>query len=195
MISENRPATARAGRHRTPEAPLERASRVVVAAVDGEELLAEAGGLLQHLHAVGTQLEVLLAEGANVRAFARCGLRSVPLHRLGLRRPLPAGSDGDLLAALSEVIGFDPGPGLGILAPAELAGRPDRVVVRHAAAMAARVYGAEIAQSVPHGAAPGPSGYRLAQSEAARKRYAVGAAASPTESFLAEVRIPTPRVG
>jgi hypothetical protein len=191
MISANGPATARVGRHRIPRAPLERATRVVVVAVSGAELLAEAGGLLQHLDAAGTELEILVAAGAETRALARCGLRAVPLHRLGLRTPLPAGAEGDLLAALSEVIGFDPDAGLGILAPGELAERPDRAVVGRAAAMAARVYGAEIAWSVPHVA--GADDYALANGEAAHKRYAVGTGASPVESIRPDVHVPAPR--
>ncbi|GAA4560059.1 hypothetical protein GCM10023175_69250 [Pseudonocardia xishanensis] len=166
---------------------------MVAVATDGGELLAEAGGLLQHLASTGTPLDVLVAEGANARVFARCGLRTVPVHRLGLRRPLPPGAEGDLLAALSELIGFDPEPGLGILAPAELADRPDRAVVGHVAGMAARVYGAELVHSAPH--APGTPGYALTRGEAARKRYAVGAAAAALETVLAELRIPAPRTG
>lgn len=164
---------------------------MVVVAVAGDELLAEAGGLLQHLHAAGTDLEILVAVGANARAFARCGLRTVPLHRLGLRTPLPAGSDGDLLAALSEVIGFDPEPGLGLLAPGELVERPDRTVVGRAAATAALVYGAQLAWSVPYVA--GADDYALASGEAAHKRYAVGAAATRLESIRPGVHVPAPR--
>jgi hypothetical protein len=162
---------------------------VVAVAVDGGELLAEAGGLLQHLVTIDTDLEILLAEDADRRIFARCGLRTVPLHRLGLRHPLPDGVDGDLLAALSEIIGFDPGPGLGILAPGELADRPDRTAVGQAAATAAHVYGAEIVRSLPAGGIP----YRLDRAEAAHKRYALGPAASPVESFA--VAIPRQRAG
>jgi hypothetical protein len=191
MISANGPATVRVGRHRIPQAPLERASRVVVVAVSGAELLAEAGGLLQHLDAAGTELEIVVAAGAEARAFARCGLQAVPRHRLGLRLPLPADAEGDLLAALSEVIGFDPDPGLGLLAPGAVEGRPDRAVVGHAAAMAARVYGAEIAWSVPHVA--GADDYALASGEAAHKRYAVGTGATRLESIRVGVHVPTPR--
>jgi hypothetical protein len=186
-------ATMRTGRHRLPETPLDRASRVVAVAVDGAELLAEAGGLLQHLVAGGAEVEILVAVDADTRALARCGLRSVPVHRLGLRRPLPNGAEDDLLAALSEVIGFDPGPGLGILAAAELADRPDRAAVAHAAEVAAAVYGAEIARSLPEMPTAAPStGYRLAGPEAAHKRYAVGRAAGVLESLLADLRVTPP---
>ncbi|WP_345380983.1 hypothetical protein [Pseudonocardia yuanmonensis] len=201
MISELRgsgPATTRTGRHRLPETPLERASRVVAVAVDGTELLAEAGGLLQHLVAEGVEVEILVAVDADPRSLARCGLRSVPVHRLGLRWPLHGGAEDDLLAALSEVVGFDPGPGLGILAAAELPagpdGRPDRAAVAHAAEVAAAVYGAEIARSLPRAPAGAPAtGYVLAGREAAHKRYAVGPDASPVETFLADLRVTLPQ--
>ncbi|MCE0765316.1 hypothetical protein LWC35_20770 [Pseudonocardia kujensis] len=187
-------ATTRTGRHRVPETPLERASRVVVAAVDGAELLAEAGGLLQHLLAGGAEVEILVAVDADTRPLARCGLRSVPVHRLGLRRPLPAAAAADLLAALSEVVGFDPGPGLGILAAGELAGRPDRAAVAHAAEVAAAVYGAEIARSLPDRPVAAPAtDYLLTGPEAAHKRYAVGPGATLVESFLADLRVTGPR--
>jgi hypothetical protein len=196
MISERcgaGTATTRTGRHRVPEAPLERASRVVVAAVDGAELLAEAGGLLQHLLVGGAKVEILVAVDADPHLVARCGLRAVPLHRLGLRRPLPATAEDDLLAALSEVVGFDPGPGLGLLAPGELADRSDRAAVAHATAVAAAVYGAEIARSLPDRPVGAPATeYLLASTEAAHKRYAVGEGATLVESFLADLRATPP---
>jgi len=201
MISEpcgSGTATRRTGRHRLPETPLERASRVVAVAVEGTELLAEAGGLLQHLVATGVEVEILVAVDVDLRSLARCGLRSVAVHRLGLRRPLPAAAEDDLLAALSEVIGFDPGPGLGILAPAELPAefvRPERAAVTHAAEVAASVYGAEIARSLPAVPADLPSTrYQVAGREAAHKRYAVGAHASTVESYLADLRVTLPRL-
>jgi hypothetical protein len=72
---------------------------------------------------------------------ARLGLPGLSLHRLGLPNPLPATAEGDLVAALSELVGFDPEPGVYCLAPAPAPGDPARSVVDRAAQRIARVYG------------------------------------------------------
>jgi len=41
-------------------------------------------------------------------AVAQLGLDELHVHRLGLRPPLGTAADGDLVAALSELVGFDP---------------------------------------------------------------------------------------
>lgn len=64
------------------------------------------------------------------------GLR---VHRLDLRFPLPTGADDDLVAALSELIGFDPEPGVVCLAPAADADADS--ALSRAAQRVARVYG------------------------------------------------------
>ncbi len=69
------------------------------------------------------------------------GLTGVALHRLALVSPLTAAADDDLVAALSELVGFDPEPGVCCLAPTPVAGDPDRAVVDRAAQRIARVYG------------------------------------------------------
>ena len=70
------------------------------------------------------------------------GLR---VHRLDLALPLPAGAEDDLVAALSELIGFDPEPGVVCLAPAAQAGADSDVdadsALSRAAQRVARVYG------------------------------------------------------
>jgi hypothetical protein len=71
---------------------------------------------------------------------ARLGLPGLHLHRLGLRLPLHPGAEGDLVAALSELVGFDPEPGVYCLAPAPALGDPGRTVNR-AAQRIAQVYG------------------------------------------------------
>ncbi|MCO1653921.1 hypothetical protein [Pseudonocardia humida] len=63
------------------------------------------------------------------------GLR---VHRLALDLPLPGHAEDDLVAALSELIGFDPEPGVVCLAPAAGGGA---AVAGRAAQRVARVYG------------------------------------------------------
>ncbi|MHA6629623.1 hypothetical protein ACU61A_29650 [Pseudonocardia sichuanensis] len=72
---------------------------------------------------------------------ARLGLPDLRLHRLGLPDPLPADADEDLVAALSELIGFDPEPGVYCLAPAPDPADPARAAVNRAAERIAQVYG------------------------------------------------------
>ncbi|WP_143517083.1 hypothetical protein [Pseudonocardia sp. MH-G8] len=80
--------------------------------------------------------------GQELRAdVARLGLSDLRLHRLGLPDPLPADADEDLVAALSELIGFDPEPGVYCLAPAPEPGDPARAAVNRAAERVAQVYG------------------------------------------------------
>jgi hypothetical protein len=64
------------------------------------------------------------------------GLR---VHRLDLPVPLPRAAEDDLVAALSELIGFDPEPGVVCLAPQPV--DPHAAVVSRAAQRVAQVYG------------------------------------------------------
>jgi hypothetical protein len=66
------------------------------------------------------------------------GLR---VHRLDLALPLPAGAEDDLVAALSELVGFDPEPGVVCLAPAAHADSDADPALSRAAQRVARVYG------------------------------------------------------
>lgn len=74
-------------------------------------------------------------------AVQRLGLLQLRVHRLGLRPPLGPGAEGDLVAALSELVGFDPEPGLYCLAPATAPGDPARDVVDRVTQRIAQVYG------------------------------------------------------
>ncbi|MCW0212813.1 MAG: hypothetical protein OJJ54_05605 [Pseudonocardia sp.] len=180
------PARPAPGRHRRSGAPLERARRVVVAAVDGRELLAEAGGLLQRLHGRRIPLEIVFAAGGDLVPweFARCGLADVPRSRLGLRRSALASCDDIVLAALSEVVGFDPGAGVGLLAPGPLVARADRDAVASAAARAARAYKGDLVCTMPGIPSTGAfRGYLLTPGESRRKAYALGPGASSVEMF------------
>lgn len=77
-----------------------------------------------------------------VRAdVARLGMPELYLHRLGLATPLGPQSDEDLLAALSELVGFDPEPGVYLLGPGAAATDPTRAAVDRAVQRIAQVYG------------------------------------------------------
>ncbi|MBW0115785.1 hypothetical protein [Pseudonocardia abyssalis] len=83
-------------------------------------------------------------DGGELRArAAELGLPDLGVHRLGLRSPLGPGAEDDLVAALSELVGFDPEPGVYLLGPAVEPGRAgvDRAVVDRAVQRIAQVYG------------------------------------------------------
>ena len=63
----------------------------------------------------------------------------VHVHRLGLPGVAGAQAESDLVAALSELVGFDPEPGVHLLGPA--GGGPERAVVQRAVQRVAQVYG------------------------------------------------------
>lgn len=72
---------------------------------------------------------------------AKLDLPHLQLHRLGLPSLLQADAESDLVAAMSELVGFDPEPGVFCLAPAPWPTDPTREVVIGAAQRIARVYG------------------------------------------------------
>ena len=74
-------------------------------------------------------------------AVAQLGLDELHVHRLGLRPPLGTAADGDLVAALSELVGFDPEPGVQCLAPVPLPTDPARAAIERAVWRIAEVYG------------------------------------------------------
>jgi hypothetical protein len=73
--------------------------------------------------------------------IAELGLPTLALHRLGLGAPLAAQAEDDLVAALSELVGFDPEQGVYCLAPAPAPADPARTAVDQAARRIALVYG------------------------------------------------------
>jgi hypothetical protein len=76
------------------------------------------------------------------RRRAARGSTSCTCIRLGLRLPLGrSGVDGDLVAALSELVGFDPEPGVQCLAPVPLPTDPARAAIERAVWQIAEVYG------------------------------------------------------
>lgn len=73
-------------------------------------------------------------------AVAELGIDELHVHRLGLRLPLGPAADGDLVAALSELVGFDPEPGVQCLAPVPLPSDPARAAIEGAVWRIAQVY-------------------------------------------------------
>lgn len=73
--------------------------------------------------------------------IAKLGLPGLQLHRLGLRQPYPVTAEDDLVAAMSELVGFDPEPGVYCLAPTPAPDDQPRTVVNRAAQRIAQVYG------------------------------------------------------
>jgi hypothetical protein len=69
------------------------------------------------------------------------GLGELHLHRLALPAPLGATSEPDLVAALSELVGFDPEAGVRVLAPVTVPGDPQRTVIERAVRQIVQVYG------------------------------------------------------
>jgi hypothetical protein len=109
------------------------------------EFLRAASGLTQRLGSAGVPIDVLVAasgderqDDADLLALAELRSPSVRRHRLAL--PMPFGDDreDDLVAALSELIGFDPEPGVYCLVPAGEA--PGHAPLRRAADRLAQVY-------------------------------------------------------
>jgi len=148
-------AVTAAGRSAVP------ASRAVAVAVTPMELLRPESDLAR-LAGAFPQVELLVAAddgwpdgdpedlddehveraAAELRdSVARLDLPGLAVHRLGLPHPLPVTAEDDLVAALSELIGFDPEPGVYCLAPAPAPADPARVAVERAVHRVAQVYG------------------------------------------------------
>ena len=145
-------------------APVHDADRRVVAiAVDALELLRPESDLARLMESFGRVDVLLAAEDLPLTAdavdddvdepdddwahddavdemlagIATLGHPDLAVHRLALRSPLGPTVEDDLVAALSELVGFDPGPGVYCLAPAT----PADGVLDRAARRIARVYG------------------------------------------------------
>jgi len=68
------------------------------------------------------------------------GLDELHLHRLALPAPLGVASDADLVAALSELVGFDPEPGVCVVAPLPAPTDPGRSAIDRAVRQIVQVY-------------------------------------------------------
>ena len=151
-----------------PEAP-PRHRRAVAVAVTAMELLRPASDLARLLEGF-TSTDVLLAsedasngpgsvlvldpdeadryddgddggpDDLHARA-AELGIPDLHLHRLGYDPPQVGSAETDVVAALSELVGFDPEPGVYCLAPADVGGDAGRAAVGRAAQRIAQVYG------------------------------------------------------
>jgi len=71
----------------------------------------------------------------------RLGQPGLRVHHLGLRPPLGPPAEADLVAALSELVGFDPEPGVYCLAPVPAPADLAHTVLNSAARRIAQVYG------------------------------------------------------
>jgi hypothetical protein len=79
---------------------------------------------------------------AEIRAeIAALGLPGLHVHRLDLTTPLNPNVEPDLIAALSELVGFDPEPGVYCLAPEATPGDVGRSAMSAAAQRIAQIYG------------------------------------------------------
>jgi hypothetical protein len=78
-------------------------------------------------------------DDAVAAVFARLDVPELHVHRLGLRAATGPAAEDDLVAALSELVGFDPDPGVYLLGPSGAA--PARLGVQRAVQRVARVYG------------------------------------------------------
>jgi hypothetical protein len=68
-------------------------------------------------------------------------LTDLQVHRLGLTGPLGPSAEADMVAAMSELVGFDPEPGVYCLAPAVSPSDAGRTALGRAAQRIAQVYG------------------------------------------------------
>ena len=173
---------------------LRRCRRLVVGAVRMPEFLRAASGLTQRLGSAGVPIDVLVAGSGDERdddvdllALAELRSPSVRRHRLAL--PMPFGDDreDDLVAALSELIGFDPEPGVYCLVPAGEA--PGHAPLRRAADRLAQVYRMRVLvySDVSTGRGAAGTTLRLETDEWRRKSAAL-AAYSTTTPMTADER-------
>jgi hypothetical protein len=109
---------------------LSRCQHVVAVAVNLPELLLATAGSLQRLDAAGVPIDLLelawldaAAERSAAAALDCLRLAGLRRHRLALQVPFGLERTGDVVAAMSELIGFDPEPGVFCLVPGNAEGR------------------------------------------------------------------------
>lgn len=169
---------------RTLPAQLRRCRRVVAVTVHLPEFLVAASGLVQRLAAAGVRTDVLVAAEADEQADAAAelalgelGVPELARHRLALPTPIGEDRGDDLLAGLSELVGFDPEPGVYCLAPAVEGLDASQAVVAEVAQRIAGVYRLKLVRFT---APPDAASVRLDLdgAEWARKGAALGACAT-----------------
>ena len=118
--------------------------RLVVVVAHPHEELCAAGGLLHELVARGVPVSTLVVTDCGAEhlaaAYRTLGLTRVRRHRLGLPGGRVEASEHDVLAAVSELVGFGDPDGLWCLAPWERDGHPDHDAVGRAAGIACSAY-------------------------------------------------------
>lgn len=121
--------------------------RVVAVTVHLPEFLLAAAGLVQRFGEAGVPVDVLVAAASDpdVDDAAEVGLKELRVvelarHRLALPAPFGSEREDDVVAAMSELVGFDPEPGVVCLAPDTDCSDSSRTTVRDAARRIAAVY-------------------------------------------------------
>ncbi len=139
----------RTERGRSLPVALSRCRRVVAVTVHLPEFVLAAAGLVQRLDAAGVPIDVLEvaaldddADEAAATALACLGVSLLRRHRLALPAPIVAERSDDVVAAMSELVGFDPEPGVFCLTPATGGdgAQPPHAVVGGATERIAEVY-------------------------------------------------------
>ncbi|ALE82344.1 hypothetical protein [Pseudonocardia sp. HH130629-09] len=92
-------------------------------------------------------------DGTGAAPVVMLPVERVRVHRLGLRWAVQDGDEADLVAALSELVGFDPDDDTWCVAPAAAGpvSDPEIEVVRRAVRRVARVYGLPVLPYRPLG--------------------------------------------
>lgn len=118
--------------------------RLVVVVAHPHEELCVAGGLMRVLVDRGVPVSILAVTGTGAQylaaAYRTLGLTGVRRYRLGLPGGCVEAAEHDVMAAVSELVGFADPEGLWCLAPWELDGHPDHDAVGRAAATACSAY-------------------------------------------------------
>ena len=99
------------------------------------------GGALEGVDAAGWTDDEDDDDVDDLRAAADLlGIDELHLHRLALPAPLGVTADPDLVAALSELVGFDPEPGVRVVAPLPAPTDPGRSAIDRAVRQIVQVY-------------------------------------------------------